>query len=99
MLFSLCLSVLFEFPYNGFIFVLFFLNNYLLIYGCAGSLLLPGLFSSFGKWRLICGCGAWASHRGGLLWVWSTGSRARRLQQLWHVAPWLQFPGSRAQAQ
>ena len=47
----------FFFYYNLFI--------YLFIFGCAGSLLLCGLFSSCGEWGLLSGCGAWASHCGG----------------------------------
>ena len=39
--------------------------NKLLILGCAGSLLLRGLFSSGGEWVLCFNCGAQASHRGG----------------------------------
>ena len=67
-------------------------NNfiYLLIFGCAGSLLLCRLFSS---------CSEWASHCGG-----SSCCRAQHLgclafssSGLWAQLLW--FPGSRAQAQ
>ena len=36
--------------------------------GCAGagSSLLHRLFSSYGKWRLLSSCGAWASHCSGV---------------------------------
>ena len=41
------------------------LNICLCIYfGCAGSLLLHGLFSSCGERRLLSSCGTWASHCG-----------------------------------
>ena len=36
------------------------------IFGCAGSLLLCGFFSSCGEWGLLCSCGARASHFGGI---------------------------------
>ena len=45
-----------------------------IIFGCAGSSLLRGLFSSCGDWVLVCNCGAWASHCGGLS-CWSKGFR------------------------
>ena len=48
------------------------------------------LFSSCGKWGLLSGCRAWASHCGGFS-LQSRGSRAQT-QELW-------LPGSRAQAQ
>ena len=35
------------------------------IFGCAGSLLLCGLFSSCLKWELLSSCRARASHCGG----------------------------------
>lgn len=35
---------------------------YLSIYGCVGSLLLCGLFSSYGEGGLLPSCSAWASH-------------------------------------
>ena len=59
----------------------FFFN--LFIYGCAGSLLLCRFFSSCGKWGLLSGCRAWASHCGGFS-LQSVGSRAQT-QELWHV--------------
>ena len=43
-----------------------FLKLYLPIYGCGGSLLLRGLFSSCSEWELLSSCGARASHCGGL---------------------------------
>ena len=39
--------------------------NYLFIFVCAGSSLMPGLFSSWSKWGLLFSYGAWASHCGG----------------------------------
>ena len=39
-----------------------FKTNFIFIYGCAGSSLLLGLFSSWGEWELLPGCGARASH-------------------------------------
>ena len=38
---------------------------YVFVFGCAGSLLLPGLFSTCGDWWLHSSCGAQASHRSG----------------------------------
>ena len=55
-LFSACLTVLFK---NIYI--------YLLTFGCAGSSLLCGLFSSCGDWGLLSSCSAWASHCSGFL--------------------------------
>ena len=43
----------------------FFKYFYLLIYGCPGSSLLHGLFSSCRAWGLFCSCIARASHAGG----------------------------------
>ena len=40
------------------IFLNFYLFSYLFIFVCAGSSLLPALFSSFGEWGLLS-CGAW----------------------------------------
>ena len=50
-------------------------HNFLLNFSCvcAGSLLVKGLFSSCGEWRLPSSCGVWASHHGGL----SCGAQAR----------------------
>ena len=42
------------------------------IFGCAGSLLLCGLFSSFREQGLVFSCGVWASHCRGF----SCGPRA-----------------------
>ena len=58
----------------------------LFIYGCVGSSLLPGLFSSCGKQGPLSGWGAQASL------VAEHGLCAHRLQEL-------QLPGPRAQAQ
>ena len=57
------------------------------LFGCAGSLLLHGLFSSCGEWRLLSGCGVWVliSHTDS--WVESSrcrafsGCRARALER------------------
>ena len=38
---------------------------YLFIFGCPGSSMLPGLFSSWGEWVPLCSCGAGVSHCGG----------------------------------
>ena len=43
----------------------FFFNFVFFILGCAGSLLLQGLFSSCGEQRLLSSDGAQASHWGG----------------------------------
>ena len=55
---------------------------YLFIYGCAESLLLWELFSSFREQGLLSICRARASHCGGFS-LQGTGSRAHRLQKLW----------------
>ena len=49
---------------------------YLLIFGCAGSLLLGGLSPVVG-WGLLSSCGAWASHCSGFSCLQSMGSRAQ----------------------
>ena len=36
------------------------------VFGCAGSLLLHGLFCSCGEWGLLSSCVTWASDCGGL---------------------------------
>ena len=36
-----------------------------IIFGCAGSLLVRGFFSSCGEQELLFSCGGWACHRGG----------------------------------
>ena len=64
---------------------------YLFIFVCTGSSLLLGIFSACSEWGLLSSCGARASYCMASL-LWSTGSSACGLQQLWHV-------GSRAQAQ
>ena len=43
----------------------FFKKVYLFLFGCAGSLLLGGLFFGCGEWGLLSSCSAQASHRGG----------------------------------
>ena len=47
-------------------FVCVCVNLYFFIFGCAGSSLLPGLFSSCGGGRLLSSCGVQASHCSGL---------------------------------
>ena len=48
---------------------------YLFIFGCVGSLLLPGFFSSWSEQRLLSGCGAWVSHCSvfSCCWAWALG--------------------------
>ena len=44
------------------------------IYGCIGSSLLQGLFSSCREWGPLSSSGAWASHCGGFSWAaWALG--------------------------
>ena len=43
----------------------FILKVYLFIFGCAGSSLLCGLFSSCGEWGLLSSCSVQAFHCGG----------------------------------
>ena len=69
-----------------------FLNFYLFMFGCAGSALLRGLFSSC---RLLQWWSAGFSLWGPLL-VQSTGTRA---SVLWQAGSAVWLPGSRAQAQ
>ena len=71
---------------------------YLLIYGCAGSSLLCGLFSSCGKRGLLSSCNAQASYgvaslvvEHGLWGVWASVAETQGLS--------LQLPDSRALAQ
>ena len=56
----------------------------LFIFGCAGSSLLHGLFSSRGKQGLLSSCGVWASHCGGFSRraAWAHGLRSCSLQAL-----------------
>ena len=60
---------------NHFLFSIFL---YLFIFSCAGSSLLSKLLSRCGEWRPLSGCGAQASHCGGLL-LQSTSSRVCRI--------------------
>ena len=47
---------------------------FIFIFGCAGSLLLCGLFSSFREQGLVFSCGVWASHCGGFsCGLWALG--------------------------
>ena len=63
-------------------------NNfvYLLIFGCAGFLLLHGLSSNCSKQGLLSGYGVWASHCGGFPCC-GLGARVHGLQQLQHKGP------------
>ena len=56
----------------------FFFFYYLFIFGCSGSSLLRGLFSSFGERGLLSSCGAWASHCSGFSCcrAWALGRTA-----------------------
>lgn len=47
-----------------------------IIFGCAGSLLVRGFFSSCGEQELLFSCGGWACHRGGFSFcrAWALGS-------------------------
>ena len=45
------------------------------IFGCAGSSLLCGLFSSYGEWGLVFSCDMWASHCNGFSCCRATGPR------------------------
>ena len=44
--------------HKGYYFSYFYIYNFIciFIFGCAGSLLLGGLFSSCGEWGLLCSC-------------------------------------------
>ena len=55
----------------------FFKMNYLFVFGCAGSSLLCGLFSSCSGWGLHSSCSVWTSHCGASLLV------EHRLQWVW----------------
>ena len=54
-------------------------------WGCVGSLLLRAGFLQSRRAGATLRCGARASHCGGFSLLRSTGSKARRLQQLWHL--------------
>ena len=58
----------------------FFFKIYLLVFGCGGSLLLYLGFSLVAVSRGYSYCVVQASHCGGFLLLWSTGSRAHGLQ-------------------
>ena len=60
-------------------------------FGCAGFLLLPGLFSSCGKWGLLFSCSAQASHCSGFS---CCGAWALRARASVSVAPRLWSTGS-----
>ena len=72
---------------------------YVFIFGCAGSLMLLGLFSSRGKWdySLVAVCMDFSLWW--LLLLWSSGFRGAGFKTcvMWAQESWL--PGSRAQAQ
>ena len=87
--FSLCLQSMENYIYNSIYF----------IFGCAGSLLLPGLFSKCGEPGLLSSCSARTSHRGDF-----PSCRSQALEHLGFSScgtwtQWLQLPASRAQAQ
>ena len=63
---------------------LFVCLSYLFPFGCAGSPLPCGRFSSCDVWGLLSSCGAQTSPCGGFS-LQSTGSRARRLRLLQHT--------------
>ena len=65
---------------------------YLFTFGHAGSLLLCRLFSSCDERGLLSSCDERASHCGDFL-LWSSGSRAHKLQQLWHLGSGIVVPG------
>ena len=65
---------------------------YLFIFGCAGSSLLLGLFSTCDKQGQLSNCIGWASHCGGFS-LWSTDSRVRELQFLCLVGSVVLTPG------
>ena len=74
------------------------LINYF-VFGCNGSLFLCGFFSGCSEQRLLLQLHCSGFSLQWLLLLQSTGSRACRLQQLWHVgsvvvAPGLQSSGS-----
>ena len=69
----------------------FFFKNNLFTYGGAGSSLLRRLFPSNGKWGLLSSCDARASHCARL--SQGAGSRAHRLQELWHLGSGVMAPG------
>ena len=73
---------------------------YVFIFGCAGSLLLSGLFASCGEWGLLFSCSVWASQWSGFsccrAWVlecigfrsccsWAQYLRHIDLAASWHV--------------
>ena len=69
------------------------------MFGCAGYLLLCGLFSSHAEWGATLCCGVLASHGSGPFLVQSTGSRMWGFSSrgTWAQQVWL--PGFTAEAQ
>ena len=61
----------------------------LFINGPAGSLLLPGLFFSCGKWGLLSSCGVQASHCSGLLRSVRSGASGFSGCGTWSQWSWL----------
>ena len=60
-----------------YIYIYFFFFSFFLSFGCAGSSLLRGLFSSFGERRLLSSCRAQVSYcRGFSLWSPDSGVQA-----------------------
>ena len=66
-------------------------HSFFSFFGCAGSLLLRGLFSSCGKWGLLFSCSAQASHCSGFSCCRAWALRARASVG---VAPGLWSTGS-----
>ena len=75
------------------------LRDFFFFFGCAGSLLLRGLFFSYGEWGLVFSCGVWAPQCSGFSCGRAMGPRCAGFGSRGTQAPELQFSGSRAQAQ
>ena len=93
-------KVLITLLYNAFLKIILF------IFGCAGSSLLPGLFSSCCEWGLLSSCGARASQgcgfsccRARLQGMWASAVAAHGLSSRGSWAQELWLVGSGAQAQ
>ena len=74
--------------------VSFYIEKIFIYFGCAGSSLLHGLFSSCSEQGLLSGCSVWVSHCGGFSCcsTWALGGRAQWLGHMGLVAQ--QYVGS-----
>ena len=69
---------------------------YVGVFGCTGSLMLHGLFSSSGEQGLLSSCGVWDSHCSDFSCcrAWSLGMWALVLAHMWVIKPGLSSYGT-----